>query len=260
MLAVMLLALFPTAFAADLAYSLIIEDNGNSLVILEITGNGLVNVPIMEDVSAVKVKGALYMLKEQSVDVSIGTTNSAVVLYKTMYLTKKEGDKWQLDFNLPSNKTNVLLPKNTIITKTVPNSFIEPGNYTKIAFENTDNITIEYSFDETIPEEEAKSGSIYLLVIGIIAGSVIGYIILKKPKISKKNDFLKTLSQNEKVVVKILMENNGSMKRNELEKKSSLAKSSLANTLNILEKKKILTIDKTYTTHFVKLEGWFNDL
>jgi len=50
------------------------------------------------------------------------------------------------------------------------------------------------------------------------------------------------------------------MKRNKLERESKISKSSLANSLNNLEKKNILEIDKTYVVHTVKISDWFNKL
>ena len=85
-----LLLIVPLASATTNNYNIIIEDNGNSLVIIEIEGSGMINIPIQKDVNEVKVKGALYKLNNNSVDISIGSTKKAILLYKTSLLTKKE--------------------------------------------------------------------------------------------------------------------------------------------------------------------------
>lgn len=69
-------------------------------------------------------------------------------------------------------------------------------------------------------------------------------------------DLLKTLSGNERRVMDLIVESGG-MRRNELERKSGLAKSSLASTLSQLEKRKLVTVNRETTVHFVKPSDWF---
>lgn len=71
---------------------------------------------------------------------------------------------------------------------------------------------------------------------------------------------MKTFSENQRMVTKLLIENNGGMKRNELERISGLAKSSLALTLKQLERKNVLVVKKHNVTHYVELTGWFKGL
>ncbi|MCK4327831.1 MAG: BlaI/MecI/CopY family transcriptional regulator [Candidatus Diapherotrites archaeon] len=70
---------------------------------------------------------------------------------------------------------------------------------------------------------------------------------------------LKTLSDNEKKVMDLVV-GNGGMKRNVLERESGLAKSSLATTLSQLEKKKLVAVKRTATVHYVDVTGWFKGL
>lgn len=264
---VMLLLMLPGVLAFDVTYDIIVEDNGNSLVIMDINGTGLLNIPVYEDLEELKIKGALYKMNNNSIDISIGSTNHAILLYKTSALTKKDVTKWELSMNLINNtKTTVYLPGNVQILDTKPSAFIENSNFTKILFDNSNSILIEYKFNEQedVIEEPviSKNYNIIFFVAGLIVIlSIIGAVLKFKPvKNSRKEDVLKTLSKNEKLIINILLENKGSLKRSLLEKQSKIAKSSLANTLSILERKNILTIDKTYTSHFVKLERWFDEL
>lgn len=71
---------------------------------------------------------------------------------------------------------------------------------------------------------------------------------------------MKALSENERAVIVLLSSNSGEMKRNLLERKSGLAKSSLASCLNMLERKNVVVIDKTSTTHYIRFTDWFKDL
>ncbi|MFH1225010.1 MAG: hypothetical protein V1676_04365 [Candidatus Diapherotrites archaeon] len=71
---------------------------------------------------------------------------------------------------------------------------------------------------------------------------------------------MKALSENERKVISLLASAGGEMKRNILERKSGLAKSSLASCLNMLERKNVVIIDKTSTTHFIRFTDWFKEL
>jgi len=271
-----LLLLIPIVNAIDSSYNIIVEENGNSLVIIELEGQGLVGVPLQEDVSDVKVKGALYVIKNNSVDISIGSTQKAIVLYKTSMLTTKQ-DFWQFKIDLVNTqkeKVTLAIPKEAVILETKPEAMIESLNFTKLIWDgNIQTIEVEYEFPEVevitledIQQKERKSSNLLIipiLILVILLITILSLFIIKsrkKPKKSNKQNIIKTLSKNESLIVKILMENKGEMKRNKLEKSSKLAKSSLANTLNNLERKKIIEIDKTYTTHYVKFTRWFNEL
>ena len=161
-----------------------------------------------------------------------------------------------------SNETIVSIPKETIIINTEPSAFIETLNYTKIIFNDENNLKITYNFPDKVinePGNNKKQISFLPIILGI--GSIISfYVIIKLKKKSNKENITKTFSKNERLIVKALMENKGEIKRNLLERKTKMAKSSLANTLNMLERKKIIEINKTHTTHYIKFTRWFNDL
>lgn len=284
MLLIHMLLLVQAVSAIDTEYSVIVEDNGNALVIIELSGSGLITIPLEEDVMGVKVKGALFTKEKNSIDVSIGSTKSAVALYKTAFLTSKHGKEWELLMDLVNmNSMSMTLPKEAIVTETSPAAMIETGNFTTLFWdEMVDKIEVKYHFPEEIIEipilyddetenDEKNEGlnillvSSFILIILLVFVVIILFVFHKGKKGDKevksnKENIIKTLSNNEKVVVNLLLENDGGIRRNDLEKRSRLAKSSLANTLNILEKKKILEIDKTYTTHYVKFTSWFNEL
>jgi uncharacterized membrane protein len=76
----------------------------------------------------------------------------------------------------------------------------------------------------------------------------------------EKQNVLKALTGNEIKVVTLLLENRGGMKRNDLERKSGVPKSSLASTLHNLEQRNIVRVNKEYTVHYVELTEWFKSL
>jgi len=259
-----------------LDYYIIIEENGNSLIILSISGSGLVNIPIKRDVDEVKVQGALYSLNDDSIDVSIGSTEQAIVLYKTSLLTKKEEHLWTFSMNLTDyekNQTIVAMPNNTNIKSTSPKAFIESGPFEKLIWTgDVSKISIDYYFENEIPsdfiEPKIKDNKKFNYTkILILSFTAIATLIIvtqnqkrKSVKIKNRENIMKTLSTNENKVIGILLKNKGGMKRSKLEKMSGIAKSSLASTLKNLERKKILQLDKTYTSHYVRLTKWFDEL
>jgi uncharacterized membrane protein len=71
---------------------------------------------------------------------------------------------------------------------------------------------------------------------------------------------LKTLTGNETKIISLLLQNNGGMRRNELERLSGVPKSSLASSLYNLEQRNIIRVDKSYAVHYVELTEWFKSL
>jgi uncharacterized membrane protein len=263
-LILMMLMIMPLAVLEARAistYNILVDESGEAAVVVEINAVGLVTLPIQPDSSGIRVKGALYRTENSTMELSIASMQKAVILYKTSMLTDKTGENWTLRMDLLGDSDVTLaLPKHAVIKSTVPKAFIDSEEYNKLVFQNTSSIEIEYAFGEK------PSNSLLPLALGagaVLAGAGAAAYILsknKKPlKQSAKEKILKTLSVNERAIVQTLMEK-GEMKRSDLEKTTKMAKSSLANTLNNLERKNIVEIDKTYTAHFVKFTGWFDEL
>jgi uncharacterized membrane protein len=74
---------------------------------------------------------------------------------------------------------------------------------------------------------------------------------------SGKKEMMETFNENDLRIVNHLLQTQGKSRRNELERKTGISKSSLAMAINRLEKRKIIEIDRTATTHFVKLSDYF---
>lgn len=257
-----------------LDYYIVIEENGNSVVIITVNGSGLMNIPIEKDVDEIKIQGALYSVNNNSIDVAIGSTEQAVILYKTSMLTKKEGNIWSFNMNLTDyqkNQTIVTMPNNTSIKNTFPKALIESGNFKKLIWaDNISEVTIEYYFENNIDDGliEPKDGEKEfdykpLILIPVFIASTVMIVYLKNKKVTgikNKQNIMKTLPDNENKIVEFLIRNGGGMKRSKVEKTTGISKSSLAAALKNLERKKIIELDKTYTTHYIRLTKWFNEL
>ncbi|MEM5793102.1 MAG: hypothetical protein QXY45_01950 [Candidatus Aenigmatarchaeota archaeon] len=259
---------FGLAKSIVLDYYIISEMNGNSLIIIKITGSGLVRIPLQEDVPDVEVRGGLYTIENNILDVAIGSTEEAVVTYKTSMLTEKIGDTWKFNLNLtsyPKNKVILALPNETIIKNTNPKAFVESGNFKKIVWEgDLEEIYVEYKFENKISEnKEEKTNYTAPFIISflvIVSGIFLIYSFRKRVKKESKENIIKTLPDNESKIVRILLENGGEIKRSRLEKISGIPKSSLAISLKNLEKKNIIQLDKTYKSHYVKVTEWFDEV
>ena len=251
-----------TAESSD--YQVTAKENGQALVIVTVTGVGLYRLPLQSDVQDIKVKGALYNIENNTALLSIGSTGKAVMLYKTDTLTTKRGDRWtlQLESTLSNSSVTLYLPKTAVIIRTNPQALVEDSDFKKVSWQgNLSVLEVDYRF----ADQEATSDPSWLYAGAVALGamSVLAVnLAIKHKKNSGKNkvNLVKTLSENEALVVNILQQNSGQIKRSRLEKLSKIAKSSLASTLKNLERKKIVEVDRTFTTHLVKTTKWFDEL
>ncbi len=244
-------------------YQIIIQENGNAIVAIVFEGDGKIDFPLPQDVMTIEIEGGLYVLENGSATIAIGTTKKAIVVYKTTHLTQKSNKEWKFNMELEeiTNKDIIVtMPEEAIIKTSSPSAFIETGELTKLHFEDTNNMGIVYSFPVSPNGGTWKSKNLYWLIALIPTLLGLFYIlkIAKTKKISARQEqIIQTLTKNEEGIVKLLLGSRKPLKRNLIEKKLGIAKSSLAATLNNLERKKILTIDKSYTTHTIKLNKWF---
>lgn len=80
----------------------------------------------------------------------------------------------------------------------------------------------------------------------------------KEDMIQKEREILlSSLTENERIVINLLMEHGGELLRTEISRGTNLPKSSLAMALKKLEDRKIIEIDKTFTIHRIKFTEWF---
>ncbi|MEM2918367.1 MAG: hypothetical protein QXY62_02580 [Candidatus Altiarchaeota archaeon] len=191
------------------------------------------------------------------------------------------------------------LPKNVAIIETSPKAMIKNlENSVDVYWElknfgENKKISLSYKFLEapmktivtttflttkvsTEEKQEIREEAIYIIaILVILIVAFISYSKFKKrsnpKKIENGNDHgiilskgkrnvMKTLSGNEIKIITVLLEHNGKMLRNELEKISGIPKSSLSVAINNLERKNILQVDKSEWTHEVELSEWFKAL
>ncbi|MBD3304357.1 hypothetical protein GF343_04370 [Candidatus Woesearchaeota archaeon] len=263
------LAMLPAVWGAS--YSVMVQESGNSIVLASLEGSGLHNIELPAD-AVPEVRGALYLQEGNVLSLSIGSTEKAIVAYQTGTFTSKD-NTWKLSINL-GGPAKVSFPKSANILSISPQAFVTetdvktiefPEGSAEIAYQ-IENINLQ-SYLDNLDEHKFEKIVTYVVLTALFLILFAGlYFVVRRPKkvkeskTSHKNNVLKTLSNNEKKVVQILLDNNNEAKRSQIERESKIAKSSLASTLAQLENKKMVEVDKTYTTHFVKLQPWFIDL
>ncbi len=271
---IMLLAPAVRADIQSVDYMVIIEDNGNSLVAVSIEGSGLIDIPIQEDVEEINADGALYLMENDSIEVSIGETGSAYILYATSALTGKAGDTWHFEMPLPDFQdldVTVAMPEDTNLVRMEPNPVIESGEILQLHWKGSPGkIGVWYYFDkdtDTLPDtsREKNSPEIFVFAVPVLVLAAAGFMLYrsrkrKTLKLDKRQSIVRTLSPNEAKIVKTLMESGGEMRRSLMERKLDIAKSSLAVSLKNLERKNIVEVDRTSASHYVRFTEWFNEL
>ncbi|MBN1385588.1 hypothetical protein JW968_01265 [Candidatus Woesearchaeota archaeon] len=259
---------FATPINAETNATVFVSETGNSVVMLQITGQDTTEVMLPLDVSQPSIKGGLYVLSENGIKVA--AKDVAVVIYKTDLFTFKQGANWTFETDLLGHaNTKIKLPSHAIILET---GGLIDADTNEISFDDSD-IRLTYTFGEK-PAENEKKTWIYLIILAIILLAIAGIMIFLKKSQEPTGEstegtnrqgkgqanVIKTLSSHQAKLVELIMQNNGEIKRNKLERISGYAKSSLASCLNSLERKKIIEIDKTSAVHYVRLTEWFKGL
>lgn len=249
-----------SALVQGVDYSIVVKDHGQTVVIGELGSHTRVNLTVPND-AIVKGKGALYLLEQKGYEKLIsaytGSVTKGIIAYSTQSYTTKSGEIWTVSIDLKdATKVDVVLPKEANVRLTNPKAVID-GN--TVSFIGTDNVFIEYQFVDRF-----SIGTDFLLIgiAGIFGGLILfgGYFVFRNPRKDAKDNVIKTLPKIERRILDELIASKGNIKRNYLEKKTKISKSSLANALNNLEKKGIVEIDKSFTVHTVKFSEWFRKL
>ena len=270
-------------------YSLIVEENGNALVLISLTGAGTVDIPLPLDVSYPQVLNALFVESANGIEVSLDPDEPATIAYKSSMLTTKTQGNWEInmDLGLKEYTVQVSLPKNAVIKTTEPKaSYTETSDSKNIVFEKVGGFQINYGFDSkpdieptsttittnnptttTIKKQGDEFSPAYIIIgaLGVVIVAILGILIAyfiyrRRFSTSGMQKVMRTLGGNEYKIVDTLLKNKSGMKRSDLERQASISKSSLALALNNLERKNIVEIDRSSTTHYLELTKWFRGL
>ncbi len=273
-------------------YEVIVSQNGNVFVLATFSGEGTLEIKFPSDVTSPYVKGALYTKSGNSITLSLTGDRMATVSYRTNALTQKTGKTWGLPLSLPENLTNayvsVALPKSVSISKVEPTDGIVMSEEDSLVVAwasgaGLRGVSLEYEFAQETQQTQTNPpapgfdwnsvGLFALAVVAVLAVIALAVWVYPRFKTEQKKgadaefcitegmrNVLKALNENDVKVVEEIANAGGEMRRSELERKSGIAKSSLALSLDRLEQKGILKIGKETTTHRVSLTEWFRSL
>ncbi len=255
----MVVLLCLSVFAAVPTYTITIKENGQCDVLIELEKGSEYSLSLPPDAQLTE-QGAVYFRNNSIITAYTGDLGKGTIGYTTDSYTVKIKDVWrfEMSFSEPANAT-VLLPENIYIKSIYPVPVIRDDS---LVFGNTGDIAIGYGFSQAREPVKGKSPLRYI-ILGLTTLIVIAIVVwhLRMPAAkSAKQNIIRTLPHNERKIINILIENNGEIKRNVLERLSRISKSSLANSLNNLEKKNIIEIDKTFVVHYVRLSQWFRGI
>jgi len=257
--------LFSLSFSS-IIYTVDTDRAGFSSITVSLEQEQSVNIALPQDANSFRIVGGSYQIINNTAVVS--SSGIATFSFTSETLTSKSGSEWKLALSPPEDADiYVYMPGfTTIVSSSAQPSTVTSENYrTVVQFQPSDFISISYRLEEV--QTEPEGDSTLVIAAAIIAAAVIAALILKgggkKEKKSTlsltpgKKEMMETFNENDAKIVNYLFEEKGKAKRNDLERKTGISKSSLAMALNRLEKRKIIEIDRGATTHFVKLSEYF---
>jgi hypothetical protein len=279
-----ILALLMVTISAAV-YTIDIDRSGLSSITLTLQGNENATVPLPSDARGFSIVGGTYGMVNGTAVVESGKGGFATFIYSSDLLAMKDETGWRLSVFPPAGmKTVIFMPAYSILTSSLPEpeTVASSESRTEIGYQPAKNINIEYKLGEVPPQKQ--DALIYIVAVAVVV--VVALIILKNPMAARqqpqsqpaqthpmpeqnpgkkpsldmtpgKKGMMETFNENDVLIVNCLLDSDGKMRRNELERKTLISKSSLAMALNRLEKRKVVEIDRTSTTHFVRLSDYF---
>ncbi len=251
-----------------------LDQSGTASVVLSIYGESdatIISMP--RDAEKIGVIGGSYAIENGNAIINPGSSGFTTFSFKSSILTRKINEDWELSFSSSNESTvYVHLPAHAamISSHPRPSEISAESSMTILKFEEGD-LRLEYRQDTMPPVEEDKNQPIILALILGSAIVIAAYLSRSRPKTKKneperkaslditpgKTEMMETINRNDLIIVKYLLSYDGKSKRNVLERKTNVGKSSLAKAIDRLEKRRIIEIDRTSTTHFVRLSEYF---
>jgi flagellar basal body-associated protein FliL len=266
-------------------YTIDVDRSGRSSVTLSLQGNENATVPLPADARDFGIVGGSYNIVNGTAIVKSAQVGFTTFIYSSDLLAMKDETGWRLFVSPPEGTSVVIfMPAYSILTTSLPEpeTVASSESRTEIEYGAVKNIDIEYRLGEVPPQKQ--DALIYIVAVAVVV--VVALVILKNPMATRqqpqsqpaqthpmpeqtpgkkpsldmtpgKKEMMETFNENDVLIVNCLLDSNGKMRRNELERKTLISKSSLAMAINRLEKRKIIEIDRSATTHFVKLSENF---
>ncbi|MFP3949862.1 MAG: helix-turn-helix transcriptional regulator [Candidatus Micrarchaeia archaeon] len=276
-----LLLIFAMCLAhASMIYTVDVDRAGFAEITLSIEGGESAEVALPGDAAKFRIVGGTYYMENDTAGITPGKLGFATFSFSSSMLTEKEDGGWKLRVLPPEGaKTRVYMPPYTTIGEFSPRPELVSSTNSRTSVEMAEGsglIEISYLLEEQpLPQEEKEFTLAYIVAILVLLiitrEAAIRFWIQGKNKASGekeekrptleltpgKKEMMETFNENDLKIVKYLLENEGKSRRNLLERKAGISKSSLSMAIRRLERRKIIEIDRSATTHFVKLSEYF---
>ena len=271
----LLLAMLFTSHAA-LTYTVDTDRSGFSSIALSLEEEQEASMTLPGDASNFRIGGGSYSIVNDTAYIEAGSTGFATFSFSSDMLTTKTDSGWKLLFFPPEEATVLIyMPPYATIESAFPQPKRVQSENSRmlVEMEYAKTVTVYYSLEEQpILSYESESSALYVLAFAIVIAAVAIAFSLRgsgrqmKPEQERKptlgmtpgkKGMMETFNENDLKIVGFLLESGGKSKRNTLERQTEVSKSSLAMALRRLEKRKIIEMDRTATTHFVKLSDYF---
>lgn len=268
---VLLIILASVAFSSTLL-TVDVERSGAASVVLSLEGENSASVPLPSDASNFRIVGGSYEISNGTAQIISGQSGFTTFSFSSSALTVKGAEGWTLSLAAPNDSDVVVfMPAHSVLLSSSPKPAKVSADESRSSLEFPGGqVSLEYSLSD-VPEQEQADSSPIILAAAILALAIVAAAYLlrgrpkEKPKETKpslgltpgKKEMMETFNENDRTIVNYLLGCNGKSRRNDLERKTSISKSSLAKAVNRLEKRKIIEIDRTATTHFIRLSDYF---
>jgi uncharacterized membrane protein len=257
---------------ASLTYTVDTGRSGFSSVILSAEAEAGAEVFLPEDASNFRIVGGSYSIVNDTAYIEAGKTGFVTFSFSSSMLTTKTSSGWKLQFFPPEGAAvHAYMPAYATMENSIPQpaKVYAENSRTLAEFSPADTVTVYYRLEEQPAPVPEDNTALYVLAAAILAAAAVIAFALRRPKAAKhepkptlgmspgKKEMMETFNENDLKIVDFLLENKGRSRRNLLERKTGISKSSLATALRRLEKRRIIEMDRTSTTHSVKLSDYF---
>ncbi len=274
--AILLMLVLTAVSYGSIVYTVDTDRSGFSSATLSVEGEATVNVSLPADASNFRIIGGSYEIADSTALISSGSSGFTTFSFSSSSMTTKTASGWKLSFSAPpGSKAQVYMPAFAAVEDSSPQPDRVSSEDSKTLLEMADPglVTVHYRLVEPPPAAEEPDSDMHLLVAAVVLaiGLIVASFILRgratgskrherEPTLEitpGKKEMMETFNENDLKIVSHLLERKGKSRRNELERKTGISKSSLAMAINRLEKRKIIEIDRGATTHFIKLSDYF---
>lgn len=274
------------ADSSPIEYLIKVQENGNTMTTIHVQEQTIF-IPLPPDIITPQIENGRYESTESGIIVT--AEQQARITYTSAQSTWKDEGLWHLEMEAAENsKVQLIFPPTVKIVQARPRPHIAKDQELELRWDDVSGtIALTYVFmgnEEPAGDAAFSSTTRYFAIgLGVIVLVLLAWYYskhyryrqkkehLSSPNLKKEGvpelnitdgqmNILRAANENEALVLRIILRHNGHIKRNTLEKETSLPKSSLASALHNLEKKNIVVIDRTFHVHYLTLSSWFKQL